>query len=65
MLEEESEDCQNLNIWAPKGGAEKKPVFVWIHGGGFFGGNAFEEYSFEGANLARHGDIILFQSTTD
>ena len=37
MLEEESEDCQNLNIWAPKGGAEKKPVFVWIHGGGFFG----------------------------
>ena len=59
MLEEESEDCQNLNIWAPKGGAEKKPVFVWIHGGGFFGGNAFEEYSFEGANLARHGDIIF------
>ena len=38
MLETQSEDCQNLNIWAPKtkeGG--KKPVFVWIHGGGFFG----------------------------
>ena len=59
MLETESEDCQNLNIWAPKSGVEKKPVFVWIHGGGFFGGNAFEEYSFEGANMARHGDVVF------
>ena len=60
MLELQSEDCQNLNIWAPKTlNGEKKPVFVWIHGGGFFGGNAFEEISFDGFNLAYHGDVIF------
>ena len=60
MLELQSEDCQNLNIWAPKTlNGEKKPVFVWIHGGGFFGGNAFEEISFDGFNLAHHGDVIF------
>ncbi len=60
LLELQSEDCQNLNIWAPKTlNGEKKPVFVWIHGGGFFGGNAFEEISFDGFNLAHKGDVIF------
>jgi para-nitrobenzyl esterase len=36
-----SEDCLGLNVWAPvkKG---NYPVFVWIHGGGFTGGHAFD-----------------------
>lgn len=60
MLQKQSEDCQNLNIWAPKTvNGEKKPVFVWMHGGGFFTGNALEEYSFDGFNMAHHGDIIF------
>lgn len=60
VLEKQSEDCQNLNIWAPKTlNEEKRPVFVWIHGGGFFAGNAYEEISFDGFNLAHHGDIIF------
>ena len=60
MLEKESENCQNLNIWAPKcAPGEKKPVFVWIHGGGFFGGNAFEEISFDGFRVAHYGDVIF------
>ena len=60
MLEKQSEDCQNLNIWAPKTKeGEKKPVFVWIHGGGFFGGNAFEEISFDGFNMAHYGDVLF------
>ena len=60
MLETQSEDCQNLNIWAPKTeNGEKKPVFVWIHGGGFFGGNAFEEISFDGFRLAHYGDVVF------
>ncbi len=34
-----SEDCLYLNIWtAVKSVKEKKPVIVWIHGGGFTGG---------------------------
>ena len=60
VLEKQSEDCQNLNIWAPKTeNGEKKPVFVWIHGGGFFAGNAFEEISFDGFNTAHYADILF------
>ena len=60
LLQKHGEDCQNLNIWAPKTlNSEKKPVFVWMHGGGYFAGNAFEEYSFDGFNLAHYGDIVF------
>lgn len=60
MLQKQGEDCQNLNIWAPKTlNGEKKPVFVWMHGGGYFAGNALEEYSFDGFNLAHYGDVIF------
>ena len=60
VLEKQSEDCQNLNIWAPKTlNGEKKPVFVFIHGGGFFAGNAFEEVSFDGFNMAYNSDIVF------
>ncbi len=59
LLQKEGEDCQNLNIWAPQGGDRKKPVFVWIHGGGFMSGNAMEEYSFDGFNLAKKGDMVF------
>lgn len=60
MLQKQGENCQNLNIWAPKTlNGEKKPVFVWMHGGGYFAGNALEEYSFDGFNLAHYGDVIF------
>lgn len=29
------EDCQNLNIWTPAADNGKRPVLVWLHGGGF------------------------------
>ena len=60
MLQKQSEDCQNLNIWAPKTvNGEKKAVLVWMHGGGYSAGNALEEYSFDGFNLAHYGDIVF------
>lgn len=31
----QDEDCLNLNIWTPACDAQKRPVLVWLHGGGF------------------------------
>ena len=42
-----SEDCLYLHIWAPKD-AHDAPVAMWIHGGAFMGGYAFEK-EFDGA----------------
>lgn len=59
MLEGEAygEDCLNLNIWTPDGGAPgSKPVMVWIHGGAFMGGSA---NPYNGEALAREGDIVV------
>jgi para-nitrobenzyl esterase len=54
-----SEDCLNLNLWTPglKGG-EKRPVMVWLHGGGFERGSAnFSCY--DGRNLAGKHDVVM------
>src|ERR1700744_5641885 len=34
-----SEDCLVLNVWSPGLDAAKRPVMVWIHGGGFESGS--------------------------
>lgn len=60
LLQRADENCQNLNIWAPVSeNGRRMPVFVWIHGGGYFAGNALEEYSFEGLRLARYGEVVF------
>ena len=55
-----SEDCLYLNIWTPEGVTETAglPVFVWIHGGGFTGGHAFEAM-YDGSGFARSGIICI------
>jgi len=56
----QSDDCQNLNIWTPSISDEKKrPVMVWLHGGGFQAGNSIENYSYDGENLSRTGDVVV------
>ena len=35
-----SEDCLFLNIYSPSVGGSKRPVMLWIHGGGFRSGSA-------------------------
>jgi para-nitrobenzyl esterase len=57
---EMGEDCLVLNVWTPglNDGA-KRPVMVWLHGGGFFCGSGDHIPYYEGANLARTGDVVV------
>ncbi|WP_233510975.1 carboxylesterase/lipase family protein [Actinomadura craniellae] len=51
------EDCLYLNVYTPKKrAAHKRPVMLWIHGGGFtIGSGTF----YEGSNLADRGDAVV------
>ena len=54
-----SNNCQNLNIWTPAvndGG--KRPVMVWLHGGGFSSGSG-NDAGYDGANLSKNGDVVV------
>ena len=53
----QSEDCLYLNIWTPKK-AEKLPVIVWIHGGGYFGGTGAQPI-YDGTRLTKRGVIVV------
>jgi len=63
---EHSEDCLYLNIWAPastvspvtSGARVTLPVYVWIHGGGFTGGHAFESM-YDGMEMTEEGVICI------
>jgi para-nitrobenzyl esterase len=54
-----SEDCLRLNVFTPALDAKKRPVLVWLHGGGFVNGNGIEQDGYNGENLARFGDIVF------
>jgi para-nitrobenzyl esterase len=55
-----SEDCLSLNVWTQgPGDGKKRPVMVWIHGGGFQNGSSFELACYDGENLCRRGDVVL------
>jgi para-nitrobenzyl esterase len=52
-----SEDCLQLNVWAPAG-AQKAPVLVWIYGGGFTSGSTAVPL-YDGAALAKRGIVVV------
>jgi len=54
----QDEDCLNLNIWTPALEG-KRPVLVWLHGGGFSFGSAIEQTVLDGDNMARLGDAVV------
>lgn len=55
------EDCLRANVWTPAKSADghKRPVMVWLHGGGFAAGSGQELPGYDGANLARKGDVVV------
>lgn len=53
------ENCQNLNIWTPGCDDTKRPVMVWLHGGGFEAGSAIEQIAYEGENMSRLGQVVV------
>ena len=53
----QSEDMLKVNIWTPSL-TGSRPVMFYIHGGGFTFGSAYELASQDGAQLARHHDVV-------
>ena len=54
-----SEDCLKINVWTPSLEAQKRPVLVWLHGGGFVNGNGIEQDGYHGENIARLGNVVF------
>jgi para-nitrobenzyl esterase len=52
-----SEDMLKLNVWT-SALTGKRPVMVYFHGGGFSFGSSYELASHEGAQMARHHDVV-------
>ena len=54
-----NEDCLYLNVWTAANSArERRPVMVWIHGGGFEFGNAHDPQS-DGTLFAEKGVVLV------
>ena len=55
---DQREDCLSLNVWTPALDAGRRPVMVWIHGGGFTGGSG-GGLLYHGDTLAERGDVVV------
>ena len=54
----QGEDMLRANVWTT-GLSGRRPVMVWLHGGGFTGGSSHHLPSFDGENLARRGVVLV------
>ncbi len=60
----QSEDCLYLNVWTPAADAglrpvlAKRPVLVWLHGGGFTTGSGSQGF-YDPTALVRRGDVVV------
>jgi len=56
---QQSEDCLVLNVFAPGSGNDRKrPVMVWLHGGGFSSGSGSGRI-LDGSSLAHTHDVVV------
>jgi para-nitrobenzyl esterase len=55
---EESEDCLSLNIYTPAADGKRRPVMVFIHGGGFLIDSGSRPRTY-GGPLAETGDVVV------
>ena len=53
-----SEDCLTLNVYTPAADGKRRPVMVWIHGGGLMTGTAHWA-PYDGGRLAAAGDVVV------
>jgi para-nitrobenzyl esterase len=54
-----NEDCLYLNVWtSARSAKEKRPVIVWIHGGGFFSGSGSVPM-YDGEAMAEKGVVYV------
>lgn len=54
------EDCLRVNVWTPGiNDGKKRPVMVWLHGGGYSAGSGQELPSYDGLSLAKSGDVVV------
>jgi para-nitrobenzyl esterase len=54
----EGEDCLVLNVFTPGLGSGRRPVMVWLHGGGFSSGSGSGPI-LDGASLAHAHDVVV------
>ena len=56
----QDEHCQYLNVWTQSLDRDaKKPVMVWLHGGGWFSGSSVELLAYDGENLSHDKDVVV------
>ena len=55
----ESEDCLNLCLWTPGLDGAKRPVMVWLHGGGYATGSGSNPTYYGGRLAARHDVVVV------
>ncbi len=55
-----SENCLGINVWTPGyNDNTKRPVILWIHGGGYTSGNSIEHPEYHGENLSRKENVVF------
>jgi para-nitrobenzyl esterase len=57
-LRTRSEDCLFLNVWTTAKAGDKRPVFVWVHGGALTRGSSTSDVR-DGSPMAKRGPVVV------